>query len=587
MTQAAPSNARQSKPQVEINPTVGSGLLYPILTASAIYFITVIVGVWAAPDRSAAFNRLMLFMLGFVVAGGIVWGARTRVETALGSIGLFFGFLAVLLTFHFLVTTNWAESGAVRLPLFGQIGLWIHNNTRTWSEMQNLQKNITGGILVILFPLTLTGSVWAWSRRYLVIFSISIVMLCLMLFGLIMSVSRGAWLGFAFAIVFAPYFYWRFEPGNRSIFKWIGDFLAVATVGLLIYGFYLVITVPQYSDYMNAAFNTSKISRIDLWRDSLSLIQDYWYTGSGLGSTDMVYSSYVFSLHVPFLTHAHNLFMQIAIEQGVPGLIAFVSVTIFTILSLIDTARHGDQTVRFYSACVLASIVAMLIHGIVESNLYAYQLVPVMFLPFGFALALLLSRYGTSRIEPASVRDKVVIQRVAVFGTLFPSVVIGLLFIWPGSMATLQANLGAVAQTRAELAVYVWPEWPLQDELRRMHVVDLSNAIRHYKTALALNPDNVTALRRLGQIEISMGDYDTAQQHLEAAYRIAPHQRATRQMLGELYAISGNTTEAVKLWQPLDVGQQQLDIRYWWYAHIEADEQATLIKQAVTQFENQ
>lgn len=150
-------------------------------------------------------------------------------------------------------------------------------------------------------------------------------------------------------------------------------------------------------------------------------------------------------------------------------------------------------------------------------------------------------------------------------------------------MAKLQANLGAVDQTRAELAVYHWPEWPLQDEVRLKQAVDLTSALNHYQTALALDPTNVTALRRLGQIEISLGNYDTAQQHLEAAYQVAPDQRPTRQMLGEMYAINGNTQEAVDLWRSLLLGPGQLDARQWWYYHIGADNLAESIKQAQEQ----
>ena len=41
----------------------------------------------------------------------------------------------------------------------------------------------------------------------------------------------------------------------------------------------------------------------------------------------MVYSSYVLLLHVLYLSHAHNLFLQTAIEQGIPGLLAFIWLT--------------------------------------------------------------------------------------------------------------------------------------------------------------------------------------------------------------------------------------------------------------------
>jgi hypothetical protein len=67
-----------------------------------------------------------------------------------------------------------------------------------------------------------------------------------------------------------------------------------------------------------------RLSRIALWRDSLPLIQDYFFTGSGLGATAMIYATYAYLLHVPYLYHAHNLYVQIALEQGVPALLAWL-----------------------------------------------------------------------------------------------------------------------------------------------------------------------------------------------------------------------------------------------------------------------
>ena len=82
----------------------------------------------------------------------------------------------------------------------------------------------------------------------------------------------------------------------------------------------------------------------------------------------------------------------------------------------------------------------------------------------------------------------------------------------PSGRAVIQANLGTLAQTRAELSVYQWPAWPIQDALRRSPEVSLEPAIARYAAALALDPRNVAANRRLGQIELSKGQYDAARQ---------------------------------------------------------------------------
>ena len=68
--------------------------------------------------------------------------------------------------------------------------------------------------------------------------------------------------------------------------------------------------------------------------------------------------------------------------------------------------------------------------------------------------------------------------------------------------------------------------------------------------ALALDPASVTANRRLGQIELSRGQYDLAHGHLDAAFRAAPGQQATRQLLGESLAVAGDAAGAFGSTQP-------------------------------------
>jgi tetratricopeptide (TPR) repeat protein len=280
----------------------------------------------------------------------------------------------------------------------------------------------------------------------------------------------------------------------------------------------------------------------------------------------MVYSSYVLLVHVGFIdSHVHNLFLQIAVEQGLPGLAAFLGLLGVVIWRLVGLYRRREPGGALRLAPT-AALVALLVQGIGEAGNYTSRMVLIGFLPFGFALGLAPSREIRDQ-ESASLafmhrtRWASAIWRLAVILALA-----GLLL--PDVQAAFQANLGAVAQTRAELSVYRWPEWPIQDAVRRSPDVSLAPAIAHYQAALALAPANAAANRRLGQIELSLGQYQAARRHLEAAYAAAPGQRAVRQLLGESYAIEGEIERAVALWRTVDVSQGQLALRQWWYDHV-------------------
>jgi tetratricopeptide (TPR) repeat protein len=167
---------------------------------------------------------------------------------------------------------------------------------------------------------------------------------------------------------------------------------------------------------------------------------------------------------------------------------------------------------------------------------------------------------------------------------LMPLVLVATLFLLPGARAAWHANLGAVRQSQAELGVYMWPQWLIQDAVRRSHAVDLGLAQMHYAAALAVDAENRTAHLRLGQIALSQGDYVVARQHLETAHRAAPGQRITRQLLGELYAVTGDTEEAVAMWQGGNIDPHKLELRHWWYTHLGATQQATSMNAAILRY---
>ena len=321
----------------------------------------------------------------------------------------------------------------------------------------------------------------------------------------------------------------------------------------------------------------ASLGHAHLWQDMLALVGDYRFTGAGLSDTAMILSTYVFLLHVPFLSHAHNLYLQIALEQGFPGLLAFLGLIIAALGQLWVVAQSRQRTELVWAVAAVASLSALMIHGIFDTELYVSRLVPMMFLPLAGAGLALTSVNQAHRDEWINESQ----FTMAAIGSLLPIAVLLALFFLPNAQAALQANLGAVRQTQTELAIYQWPDWPMQDVLRRDPNVDLAPAIDHYENALKLAQDNGTARRRLGQIALSRGDYAAAWTHLEVAHMTMPRNRITRQMLGEAYATLGDVENGVAFWQANDMQHERLIARHWWYEHIDAQAEAHYIAQVL------
>jgi O-antigen ligase len=135
----------------------------------------------------------------------------------------------------------------------------------------------------------------------------------------------------------------RQRARRRTPVIWLLDTMAVLALlsGLGIY--VAVVLSPALDAQLGvSAQGGSAFSRIALWRDSIPLIQDYFFTGSGLGATAMIYATYAYLLHVPYLYHAHNFYVQIALEQGVPALLAWMGLIVATSVYAFGALRNAD-----------------------------------------------------------------------------------------------------------------------------------------------------------------------------------------------------------------------------------------------------
>lgn len=529
------------------------------LILTALYLATVAVGIAVAYDPRPAQGRAALLAAGTIAALGIAFAGRRWGARALCWIGAACALLAAAVGAYFVLTYDWAATGAGKFAAIHEIGRWIQAHRPVLPLSEDLNGNVAGAALALLLPPAAAATVSAWRRRKLAGAALALAVSAA-LAGLLLTASRGAWAGLAAGAAAAALLgvTVRRTPSRSAA---VTAILGLGGLILTILVVWAAIAWPGIDRLLGGAtgIGHTTLSRAQLWRDGLVLAGDYLLTGSGLGGVMLVYSSYAMLLHVGFITHAHNLFLQIVLDQGLPGLLAFLALLALGWRSIAlplpaGEARRPDLGWRLAGA---ASLTALVVHGIVDAGLYASRLVPVLFLPIGCALA--------CRPVPqaAGVRRDAILPIIAVAALL-------LIALLPATRAAVQANLAALSQTRAELSVYRWPDWPIQDALRRQAPdspppVDLVPAIARYRAALALDPGNVTANRRLGQIQLSLGDYAAARSHLEAAYRAAPWQRPTRQLLAEAYALTGAPAQAAALFSTVDLSQGQLELRKWWY----------------------
>jgi O-antigen ligase len=514
--------------------------------------LSTIVGLTLAYNRDAAALQFVLFSMAVLVYLLLLNKSEPPLPRR-SSLRSAFTLLPLVIGVYFLFTNDWArwaEKLAFLKPVTGllaslQIGpAWLRIN-----------PNVIGGVMAMLLPLQVAALRYSRRTAQVILIGFSVVVL-------ILTQTRGAWLALGFAACMATI--WqiakRFTRSQRAARGVWGTAVLLGGIALIA----LLTWTP-----LGTILIDSGGQRLDIWRNSLALINDYPITGHGLAGFEMVYSTYALLVHVGNTMHAHNLWFDIWLNVGLFGVIALAGMTL--------NAIWPRSTVSPWRMAALIALATLLLHGLYDDAWLGYGGVGLPLLLVPLALA---TRAGPKLAEASLVKPRRFQPARVLWGATLVGLLIGL--IVPQGQSLLASNLGALAQTQAELSVYRWPEVPIQDALRQSGQVNLDDASSRYEAALQLDPNNAVANRRLGQIELAQGRYDVACQRLEQAGKAAPEQRATRQLLGECYAMQGKIAEAADLWETIDNQERQLETRIWWYdGYLDDSQRAATLSQVL------
>ncbi|NJO18248.1 MAG: O-antigen ligase family protein [Thioploca sp.] len=111
-------------------------------------------------------------------------------------------------------------------------------------------------------------------------------------------------------------------------------------------------------------------SRDEVSRYTLTYWQDYFWTGSGLGSFYAVFPHYRGMSLSGFYDHAHNDYLELASETGLVGLILLGSIVLSSLgIALVAQYRRHNPLCRGIAVSVVMTIIAILIHSSVDFNL--------------------------------------------------------------------------------------------------------------------------------------------------------------------------------------------------------------------------
>ncbi len=154
-------------------------------------------------------------------------------------------------------------------------------------------------------------------------------------FSLVFSYARSAWLGGVVGILT-----FGFLKGRKfALFLILGVFVLC----LLIY----VIEPTSWDRIMEIDLSKDKpeSTRIRLWQTSINMIKDKPIWGIGLGNFGKLFDRYKVEGVYDTICHPHNDFLNVAVNSGLLGLLAYLSIwAVFlysTIKSVIKNKKNG------------------------------------------------------------------------------------------------------------------------------------------------------------------------------------------------------------------------------------------------------
>jgi O-antigen ligase len=135
-------------------------------------------------------------------------------------------------------------------------------------------------------------------------------------------------------------------------------------------------------------YSLGGLSRVSIWRDALPLVNHHSLLGTGLGTFPIAYTTGQTTFLSQFVNHAHNDYLEIAADLGIPAaFILFVSI-LFILGRVIRSFLSGERDFeRVVALGCAGSIVAILLHSFGDFNLY----IPANALLFSTILGLAVS----------------------------------------------------------------------------------------------------------------------------------------------------------------------------------------------------
>ncbi|SHJ07748.1 O-antigen ligase family protein [Thermoclostridium caenicola] len=241
--------------------------------------------------------------------------------------------------------------------------------------------NILGSLMVLFIPIALAWSLRERTNRYRRVFCL--VMLAAMGICLILTLSRGAWLGMAVALLV---FCLAWNPG------WLAAALPAGAVVLLIPSVYSRISYLLSPRYIMSSLTGGRLLR---YKTGWEMFMANFWTGVGQGH----FGGAVAMNHrdlFPNTFYMDSYWLKTAVEMGMAGLIAwFIVLSALFVWSVRAIRTTLDPDRRLVIIGGFAGMMGILVHNLFE-NVFE---VPYMVVYFWMVAAIVFYQYDRGQFR--------------------------------------------------------------------------------------------------------------------------------------------------------------------------------------------
>ena len=349
-----------------------------------LFCLALAVGVLASADPADTLSKATGVVLGLAVWRFVVIAAGRR------------GHIGVAVVLLLLICLGFSLTGIANLRELPKIPFLVAANPFRNLPLSGLDRLATHpnqlAALIGLFLPLLVSLLAAPPRRLAApLWRLAPALVALLVVAiLILTQSRGGWIA-AIAGLYVLLLLWAavLPPSRaRRALRWI----ALAGALVVVAGVLWIGPGTLWELWLNPPEETAlgTLATLDLrrkmWPWAVTAIGDFPFTGVGLGAFRQVaFRLYPLPIWPDYdMGHAHNIFLQTALDVGLPGLVAYVAV-LFVAAAVGWRVARRDPGFRPVSLGLLAGLVALHVFGLADALVLGAK--PA--LVFWFALGLL------------------------------------------------------------------------------------------------------------------------------------------------------------------------------------------------------